>query len=232
MDLFEKLSDDKPPDQEEKVDTGEEAELHVLCQEIKTLLELIGNNTVRMYEEIGKTKDASADVTVVERYEHLINKQRERLSGDLNDKLKQRMKMGDTGVDPSYSKVQLSNHISAFSKAQFEKLDTMEMVLVHKVKPRTVTSPSPGARSPETSSEKVQLTKTKPPVFTKGDIEEYPEFKRKWKALVSPAKLPAEAELDKLRDAVPKHFMVELQWLRLGAFLIRDLATVNCLQRS
>ena len=32
---------------------------------------------------------------------------------------------------------------------------------------------------------------------------EYPEFQRRWKALVSPASLGTEAELDRLRDSVP-----------------------------
>ena len=42
-----------------------------------------------------------------------------------------------------------------------------------------------------------------PPQF-KVEIVEFPEFRRKWLALVHPANLPEEAELDKLRDAIPK----------------------------
>ena len=49
----------------------------------------------------------------------------------------------------------------------------------------------------------VDLKKSEPPKF-KGDILEFPEFKRKWKALVSNAGLPDQSEVDKLKDSVTK----------------------------
>ena len=49
----------------------------------------------------------------------------------------------------------------------------------------------------------VDLKKSEPPKF-KGDILEFPEFKRKWKGLVSNAGLPEESEVDKLKDSVTK----------------------------
>ena len=52
------------------------------------------------------------------------------------------------------------------------------------------------------TGEKVFLKKQDVPKFG-GDILEYPEFQRRWKALVSPASLGTEAELDRLRDSVP-----------------------------
>ena len=114
-----------------------------------------------------------------------------------------RMRLTDIGVDNCYSKVQLSSQVSTFSIAQLEKLDLLEMSLVHKVKPRSFSGPGTRSSPPQSSTDKVLLAKTKPPIF-KGDILEYPEFRRKWKALVQPANLPAEAEFDKLRESVPK----------------------------
>ena len=68
LELFEKLSDDKPPDSEPKVDTGVNAELQLLCQEIKTQMELTGSNTVKLAEDINRISDATAEEKVVERY--------------------------------------------------------------------------------------------------------------------------------------------------------------------
>ena len=46
------------------------------------------------------------------------------------------------------------------------------------------------------------LKKVDPPQFS-GEKIDYPEFFRKWNAIVGPANLPDEAEVDRLRDALP-----------------------------
>ena len=203
LELFERLSDDKPPVSEDKVDTGESWDLQLLCQEIKTQLDIIENTTIKLTEDIIKIPDASAEETVVEGYKQMIDTQRERLTAGLGDKLKLRMKLPDIGMEASYSRDEINKTVSTFTVKQLNDLDLLQLSLAHKLKPRVL--PSPRSRSPPTqsSAEKVLLAKSKPPVF-KGDIIEYPEFKRKWGALVQPANLPAESELDKLRDAVPK----------------------------
>ena len=113
------------------------------------------------------------------------------------------MKLKHIEVDAAYSKDEINKQVSTFTAKQLNDLDLIQLSLAHKVKPRVLASPS--SRSPQTQSspDKVLLAKSKPPVF-KGDIIEYPEFKRKWGALVKPANLPEESELVKLRDAVPK----------------------------
>ena len=203
FELFDKLNDDKPA-VEKKVNTEEVAQLQIICQEIKTILELTGNTTIKLIEDVSKTANSSADETVIERVVQMINTQRDRISGELSDKLKQRMKMSDEGVEFAFTKDELFKQITTFSGAQLGKLDELQMNLAYKVKPRTVSSSTVGRSSaPQSSADKVQLAKTKPPLF-KGEIVDFPEFKRKWNALVHPANLPAEAELDKLRDAIPK----------------------------
>ena len=52
-------------------------------------------------------------------------------------------------------------------------------------------------------SEAVHLKKADPPKFS-GKEEDFPEFYRKWLAIVGPARLPEEAEIDRLRDSLPK----------------------------
>ena len=204
FELFAKLNDDKPVE-EQKVNTDEVANLQVLCQQIKTTLELTGNTTIKLIEDVSKLADSSEDETVLDRVVQMINFQRHRVTVELSDQLKQRMKMSDSGVSREFSKDELSQQVHSFSSVQLQKLDELQINLFYKVKPKPAphTSSSRLTSVPEPSADEVQLAKTKPPFF-KGDMVEYPEFKRKWLALVHPANLPAEAELDKLRDAIPK----------------------------
>ena len=46
------------------------------------------------------------------------------------------------------------------------------------------------------------MEKSQPPKF-KGDIVESPEFKRRWKNIVGKAKLPPEAEIERLKECIP-----------------------------
>ena len=55
----------------------------------------------------------------------------------------------------------------------------------------------------DSGSEAIHLKKIDAPTFT-GREEDCPEFYRKWVAIVGPAKLPEEAEVDRLRDALPE----------------------------
>ena len=56
--------------------------------------------------------------------------------------------------------------------------------------------------APVIHKEHRHLKKIDPPKF-EGDIIEYPDFKRKWKANVGAANLPFEGELDRLKDNIP-----------------------------
>ena len=69
--------------------------------------------------------------------------------------------------------------------------------------PVTSSSNSSTARPASFRSETVHLKKVDPPTFS-GDEVDFPEFHRKWLAVVGPAHLPEEAEVDRLRDALPK----------------------------
>ena len=71
------------------------------------------------------------------------------------------------------------------------QLDSALFQLCKKVKRDTAGGSSSTVIS-KSMEEKVYLEKSKPPKF-KGDIIEYPEFKRKWENIVSKAKLPEEA---------------------------------------
>ena len=88
-----------------------------------------------------------------------------------------------------------------FTSTERAKINSLRDVIGKKVK---VPEANSSIQVPLATRPKVvDLKKSEPPKF-KGDILEFPEFKRKWKALVSNAGLPEESEVDKLKDSVTK----------------------------
>ena len=83
-----------------------------------------------------------------------------------------------------------------------ETIDEIQLSVIQKTKDFTI---NPMERHPRTSSGSgnVMLKKIEPPKFT-GSIVDYPDFQRRWKASVGMAKFGQEAELDRLRDNIPK----------------------------
>ena len=65
-----------------------------------------------------------------------------------------------------------------------------------------VSSPVSHVSSPKFES--IHLKKVDPPCFSGLEID-FPDFYRKWNAIVCPANLPAEAEIDRLRDSLPNN---------------------------
>ena len=88
-----------------------------------------------------------------------------------------------------------------FVSDQTAKLDTVQLTIVSKTMELHV-GPLPRV-SAASSAERVMLKKVDPPKFT-GEILDFPDFQRHWKASVGKAKFGEEAELDRLRDNVPK----------------------------
>ena len=85
-----------------------------------------------------------------------------------------------------------------FITLQKARIDSIEMSIV------TKTKESHAAVSGRTSgSGHTYLKKVDPPKFS-GDILDFPEFKRKWAAIVTRENLEQESELDRLRDQVPE----------------------------
>ena len=91
--------------------------------------------------------------------------------------------------------------------AEFSSFENTEKTrlyeLVQVIAQKTTHFQSGGSRPASSRTEAVHLKKVDPPKFS-GEEEDFPEFYRKWQAIVVPAQLPDEAEVDRLRDALPK----------------------------
>ena len=93
----------------------------------------------------------------------------------------------------------VNTQFDIFESSAKTKLYKMVQLLADKISH----SFNPSSTGPSVKSEAIYLKKTDPPSFS-GREEDYPEFYRKWAAIVSPARLPEEAEIDRLREAIPK----------------------------
>ena len=86
-----------------------------------------------------------------------------------------------------------------YVKREKLRIDSLHLMLSTKVQAESKPSFS---RSDSDKKEQTFLKKTDPPKWG-GDPVEFADFVRKWKSQVSKANLPAESELDRLRESVP-----------------------------
>ena len=92
----------------------------------------------------------------------------------------------------------LNNMFVKFESKQKPRLYDLVHIMAQKISQNLPSGPT---RSTD-NTEVVHLKKIDPPSFS-GKEEDFPEFHRKWLAIVGLAKLPAEAEIDRLREALP-----------------------------
>ena len=87
-----------------------------------------------------------------------------------------------------------------FENTEKSRLYSLVQTVAEKMAPSHI-SPIGHVSTPK--SESTFLKKVDPPTFSGLEID-YPEFSRKWLAVVTPARLVEEAEVDRLREAMPE----------------------------
>ena len=103
---------------------------------------------------------------------------------------------------------------------QFEEKQKPKLYkLVHSITDKIKHVPPSNSSHASLSSraEVVHLKKVDPPSFS-GKEEDFPEFHRKWLAIVGPARLPAEAEIDRLREALP----IDARYMLTGVLAVSN----------
>ena len=101
----------------------------------------------------------------------------------------------------------LRSNINQFCNDESCKLDTIQLKLSRILvmpdsAPVVSTVGAAKSESVRQSEDRVYLEKSKPPKF-KGDITEFPEFKKKWQNIVGKANLPEVAEIERLKENIP-----------------------------
>ena len=124
----------------------------------------------------------------------------------LGEKLRSRLELLRTksrSVEKS-----LRDKINEFISLWSSKLDSLHLEISKKlVIPPTAPLTTVGSEAARTETVRhtegrVHLEKSKPPKF-KGDITEFPEFKKKWQNIVGKAGLPELAEIERLKENIP-----------------------------
>ena len=162
----------------------------------------------KLQNDISNFADGSLTLVSKSVYDAQIENMTHRLTVGLMEKVDAFM---SSDTDETESKQTLLKRFQRFLVEQQEILDNCSSMLCVKVKTDDPSLESKFSMSGVSAHlpivpqprEQVFLEKSKPPQFNGEDID-FPEFKRKWTAIVTKAKLPIETELDKLRDNIPK----------------------------
>ena len=209
------LLDEKIDSLEDTVSNNKAGDIALTCvtaSHITTELEAekssLGQSINTFIDEVNT--DGEITFSAAGRMEKFSDKLKVRLEG-----LKLKSRQADNDVREG---------INDFCNLENAKLDSALLQICKKVPDQEPNVSTPAVGTPlVTGREQVHLEKSKPPKF-KGDEIEYPEFKRKWLSTVSKANLPAESEVDKLRDAIPSDARDQLYGITetAAAWLILD----------
>ena len=203
-DIMEKLEDGIEADQVNVVSQSKNVDL--LVSLAKTEFTAIETAISKLNVEINNLPDSSISFLNKSIYDNKIELMTHRLTAGLLDKVNAVVECQTESLNADDSKVSFLTKFEVFVAAQQDVLDTCSALLISKVKkddPALTPKAEPTTKSSELPREQVFLEKSKPPKFNGEDVE-FPEFKRKWTAIVTKANLPVETELDKLKDNIPK----------------------------
>ena len=148
----------------------------------------------RLSNEINSMEDASISVSKVQSYKADLAGLDAKIDGKFYELYSSYVVLLDT-TEAKEKK----DFMTDFVSTEKAKIDSLVILLNKKIRDSVISS---ATEPTQRSSEKTFLKKIDPPSF-KGDIVEYADFVRKWKAQVSNAGLSEDSELDRLRDHIP-----------------------------
>ena len=209
-DMMEKL-EDAIEENQTNLDTIEQKpqeNIDLLVSVAKSEFSAIETSVKKLDDEIKLLADSSITFVCKSVYDNKIELLTHRLTSGLLEKVNSVVNCDTEASKAEDSKVNFLTKFEVFVSTQQAVLESCSNLLISKVKkddpvPIVSSSVEPKLRGPEFPREQVFLEKSKPPKFNGEDID-FPEFKRKWTAIVTKANLPVETELDKLRDNIPR----------------------------
>ena len=184
-----------------------------LESQVASMSKSITDSIEKLSVEVNKMVDNSENIAKIGAFKKDLFAIEEKIDGRLQSLYFQYIRMLDEN-DVSQKTLEKEN----FVNTEKAKICSLLVALNSKVKD----DPPPSSRAFD-KKEQTHLKKIDPPLF-KGDIIDYSDFKRKWKAHVSKAGLTEESELDRLRDNVPEQAAKSLygETTMLGAWSVLD----------
>ena len=174
-----------------------------LSEELGNQMELLSQSITtslnKLSSEITSLPDGSVSLSRIQMYKSDIAAIEGRIEGKYMDVYHQYI-----CILPDAEVFEKRSLKDTFISAEKGKIDNLLLVLNKKFKEESpVHSVNSSFSSLEKKAKQSYLKKVDPPTF-KGDIVEYSDFVRKWKAVVSKVGLSAESELDRLKDHIPE----------------------------
>ena len=169
--------------------------LNQMSDQIESMTEAISSSISKIGDEVRKMVDGNEGLAKVQAYKADLST----IEDKIDEKFQRIYSQYVCYLDDVEAKEKKSFKDN-FVNMEKAKIDNLVILLNKKVKESA--PPSSLIKTLEKKGDQVYLKKLEPPDF-KGDIVEYADFVRKWKAQVGKANLSAESELDRLRDHVP-----------------------------
>ena len=162
-----------------------------LYKQVEALSKSITESINKYQAEVNIMEDGSVNISKVDSFKKDLANLDEKVDIRLHDLCNQYFcLLSDTEIEEK------EKDLDVFVKKFKSQYNDLLILLNKKVKDAI------SHTSVEKKTDHTHLKKIEPPSF-KGDIVEYADFVRKWKAQVSKAGLSSESELDRLRDNVP-----------------------------
>ena len=194
------VSDDKTADTETKeYNIKYDLKLRSLAEaQIKAEKKSISDSITKISETVSAYENNSITFTQANSIRVTLGNTSARLDGKLQSLVEQILQY----LDEKQAQAE-QTELTDFLALQRTRIDSIELAIVSKIKEASITAPSIDSGRSLSVGGRTYLKKVEPPTFN-GDILEFPEFKRKWAAVVSRENLEEESELDRLRDQIPE----------------------------
>ena len=202
LEEVEALSVPLPNTNEDKVNlevVQKQKQMRKLCDSLAGQVQLCSENITssidKIHTEVRDMVDGEESRSKVQSLMSVLQTLDEKIDGTFNSLVNQYVGLLD---DSEVDEKELMR--SDVSRREKLRISNLLLSLSRKIKD---SSPSHSSHS-STGERKEQtfLKKTDPPKW-EGDPVFFADFMRKWKSQVSPANLPAESELDRLRESIP-----------------------------
>ena len=172
------------------------------CDKVITKVNLESGQVTKSLDETYKNIQSVSGINLSQA--QVYNNLTERLMFVIDTKIPALLKSvaGAKDVATKNKVIKSGVDFEAFEAQEKPRLYHLVQLIAQKTS-HTQAASSSSDRPPSVRKESVHLKKMDPPTFSGQEVD-FPEFHRKWLAVVVPAHLPEEAEIDRLRDSMPK----------------------------
>ena len=196
-----------PPSKPEEIETKESVQKELklaqekmkeaLCNQVESIQKGISASVDKILSEVKRMQDGCERSSRVQSLKSDLHALDNKIDGVFNDIFNQYVALLE-----SHEALEKEDTRKNFNEIEKSRIDSMLVMLFMKVKEDVSSTVYTSQGGSYDNRDKTFLKKRDPPKF-KGDPVDFVDFMRKWKSQVSIENLPAESELDRLRENIP-----------------------------